>query len=64
MNAIEIFLLIVVILICIIVLISNFYILVYFSHPEDSYTKGIWLYRGLVVDLCYYRLECCLLLDI
>lgn len=49
MDAIAIFLLVVAIMICIIVLISNFYILVYFSHPEDSYTKGIFLYRGLVV---------------
>lgn len=47
----EIFLLIVVIFISIVVLITNFYILVYFSHPEDSFTKGIWLYRILVIGV-------------
>ena len=51
MDAIAIFLLVVVILVCLIVLVSNFYILVYFSHPEDGFTKGIWLYRGLVIGV-------------
>ena len=49
MDGIAIFLLIVVVFICIVVLITNFYILVYFSHPEDGFTKGIWIYRGIVV---------------
>lgn len=51
MNAIAIFLLIVVIFICLAVMVSNFYILVYFSHPEDGYTKGIWVYRSIVIGV-------------
>ena len=50
MTGIEWFFAVVVVMISVIVLITNFYILVYFSHPEDSFTQGIWLYRTLVVD--------------
>lgn len=48
-DFLTIFLGIVTILIALIVLIVNIYILVYFSHPEESFTKGIWFYRILVV---------------
>lgn len=59
MTAIEWFFAVVVLVISVIVLITNFYILVYFSHPEDSYTRGIWLYRGLVVGISSnFRLVC------
>lgn len=51
MDAIAIFLLVVVIFICLGVLVSNFYILVYFSHPEDGFTNGIWMYRSLVIGV-------------
>jgi len=40
---------VVIFLIIIGILIANIYILAYFSHPEDSYSKGIWFYRILVV---------------
>ena len=40
---------IVVFLIILIVLVVNVYILVYFSHPEERFTTGIWIYRSLVV---------------
>lgn len=51
MDAIAIFLLVVVIIICLVVMVSNFYILVYFSHPEDGFSKGIWVYRSLVIGV-------------
>jgi hypothetical protein len=50
-DAMLVFLTVVVILIFILVFIGNIYILAYFSHPEDNVTKGIWYYRGLVI-LC------------
>ena len=31
------------------ILIANIYILAYFSHPEDTSTKGIYVYRILVI---------------
>ena len=67
MTGIEWFFAVVVVMISVIVLITNFYILVYFSHPEDSFTQGIWLYRTLVVDLCSNidrSIEFCILLDL
>lgn len=57
MNGMEIFLLIVVILVALLIMVINFYILVYFSHPEDNFTGGIWIYRILVIGVltfaCY-----------
>lgn len=53
MNGMEWFFLVVVIIISFVVLVTNFYILVYFSHPEDSFTKGIWIYRIIVVDAAH-----------
>jgi hypothetical protein len=49
MDALAIFLLVVVVLISFITLVVNVYILVYFSHPEDNASRGIWIYRGLVI---------------
>lgn len=51
MDAIAWFLAVVVFMIAIIVLITNFYILVYFSHPEDNFTTGIWIFRGIVIGV-------------
>jgi LMBR1 domain-containing protein 1 len=48
-DAMLVFLTVVVILIFILVFIGNIYILAYFSHPEDNITNGIWYYRGLVI---------------
>ena len=40
------------------ILIVNIYILVYFSHPEDGCTKGIYFYRIIVIgslcSACYF----------
>lgn len=49
MDLISWFFLVVVIIIVGAVLIGNFYVLVYFSHPEDGGVPGIWIYRGIVV---------------
>jgi len=49
MDAMLIFLTVVVIMIFIMVFIGNIYVLAYFSHPEDKITNGIWYYRGLVI---------------
>ena len=59
MNAMEWFFLVVVVLISLVVLVTNFYILVYFSHPEDSFTKGIWVYRIIVVRAAHRRSASC-----
>ena len=40
------------------ILIINVYILVYFSHPDDGNTKGIYFYRIIVIaslcSACYF----------
>lgn len=53
MDILKIFLFIIILFIAITVLVMNVYILAYFSHPEDTSTKGIWFYRIIVlVSLC------------
>lgn len=51
MNGMEWFLAIVVLIIAVGVVFANFYILVHFSHPEDNFTTGIWLFRALVIGV-------------
>jgi len=48
-DAMKLFLAIVIFLIFVFIFIGNVYVLAYFSHPEDRMTFGIWYYRILVI---------------